>query len=496
MTEDFDLVVIGAGPAGMAAADEASAHGVRVVVLDEQPEPGGQIYRNISTNQRNESRVNDILGADYRRGATLARQFVMACEDGRIDYRPDCTVWQVDRDRTVQMARGGRAEDLRSRRLIVATGAMERPVPIPGWTLPGVMSAGAAQIMLKAAQAVPRGPVVVAGTGPLLLLIAQQLVDAGATVAALLETTRAADYLAALPKLPAALRAPGYLRKGMAMRNRLRKAGVPIFSAVHDLSAIGGERVETVRFRRRGASHEIATSLLLLHQGVVPNVQITRQLGCEHAWDEAQRCWRPALDEWGNTSLDGIAVAGDGGGIAGAEAAALAGRIARRAHRRDRSRAPAGQARRGGARGAPAPRVEHPSRRPPAARCAVPPEPGDFESARCGDDSLPLRGGDGRRDPRRGVARRHRPEPGQGLSALRHGAVPGSALWPHRFGDHRRRHRQDGGRDRLLPHPPADQAGDARRAGGVRVRYRRSTATASTCADQGNWSIGKTRSTL
>jgi NADPH-dependent 2,4-dienoyl-CoA reductase/sulfur reductase-like enzyme len=328
MTEDFDLVVIGAGPAGMAAADEASAHGVRVVVLDEQPEPGGQIYRNISTNQRNESRVNDILGADYRRGATLARQFVMACEDGRIDYRPDCTVWQVDRDRTVQMSRGGRAEDLRSRRLIVATGAMERPVPIPGWTLPGVMSAGAAQIMLKAAQAVPRGPVVVAGTGPLLLLIAQQLVDAGATVAALLETTRAADYLAALPKLPAALRAPGYLRKGMAMRNRLRKAGVPIFSAVHDLSAIGGERVETVRFRRRGASHEIATSLLLLHQGVVPNVQITRQLGCEHAWDEAQRCWRPALDEWGNTSLDGIAVAGDGGGIAGAEAAALAGRIA------------------------------------------------------------------------------------------------------------------------------------------------------------------------
>jgi NADPH-dependent 2,4-dienoyl-CoA reductase/sulfur reductase-like enzyme len=328
MTEDFDLVVIGAGPAGMAAADEASAHGVRVVVLDEQPEPGGQIYRNISTNQRNESRVNDILGADYRRGATLARQFVMACEDGRIDYRPDCTVWQVDRDRTVQMSRGGRAEDLRSRRLIVATGAMERPVPIPGWTLPGVMSAGAAQIMLKAAQAVPRGPVVVAGTGPLLLLIAQQLVDAGATVAALLETTRAADYLAALPKLPAALRAPGYLRKGMAMRNRLRKAGVPIFSAVHDLSAIGGERVETVRFRRRGASHEIATSLLLLHQGVVPNVQITRQLGCEHARDEAQRCWRPALDAWGNTSLDGIAVAGDGGGIAGAEAAALAGRIA------------------------------------------------------------------------------------------------------------------------------------------------------------------------
>jgi NADPH-dependent 2,4-dienoyl-CoA reductase/sulfur reductase-like enzyme len=328
MTENGDLVVIGAGPAGMAAAEEASAHGLRVVVLDEQPEPGGQIYRNISSNQRNESRINDILGPDYRRGATLARQFAMAFEDGRIDYRPDCTVWQVDGDRTVHLSRSGRAEDLRARRLIVATGAMERPVPIPGWTLPGVMGAGAAQIMLKAAQAVPRGPVVVAGAGPLLLLIARQLVDAGATVAALLETTRAADYLAALPKLPAALRAPGYLRKGMAMRRRLRQAGVPAFAAVQDLSAVGSARVEAVRFRHRGKTHEIAAEILLLHQGVVPNVQITRQLGCAHDWDPAQRCWRPALDEWGNTSLDGIAVAGDGGGIAGAEAAALAGRIA------------------------------------------------------------------------------------------------------------------------------------------------------------------------
>lgn len=328
MSADCDVAVIGAGPAGMAAAEEASAHGLRVVLLDEQPEPGGQIYRNISTNTHSGTPINDILGPDYRKGATLARRFVTACEDGRIDYRRDATVWQVDRDLTLHLSQAGGVADIHARRLIVATGAMERPVPIPGWTLPGVMAAGAAQIMLKAAQAVPDGPVAVAGAGPLLLLIARQLVDAGATVAAVLETTSASDYLAALPKLPAALRAHGYLRKGVAMRRRLRKARVPFYSGVRSLSVAGSDRAEAVRFEHRGATREIAAATVLLHQGVVPNVQITRQLGCEHVWDEAQRCWRPALDDWCNTSLEGIAVAGDGGGIAGAEAAAIAGRIA------------------------------------------------------------------------------------------------------------------------------------------------------------------------
>ena len=328
MTAGCDIAVIGAGPAGMAAAEEASAHGLRAVVLDEQPEPGGQIYRNISTNSVNAPRLNDILGPDYQRGATLARQFVMAGEDDRIDYRPDALVWQVDRDLTVHFSRAGGADCLRPSHLIVATGAMERPVPIPGWTLPGVMSAGGAQIMLKAARAVPDGPVVLAGAGPLLLLVARQIADAGADITAVLETTGAVDYIAAMPKLPAALRAHGDLRTGRAMRRSLRRARVPVYSGARAFAAVGSDRLEAVRFVHRGKAREIATSTLMLHHGVVPNVQVTRQLGCEHAWDEAQRCWRPVLDGWYNTSLDGVAVAGDGGGIAGAEAAALAGRIA------------------------------------------------------------------------------------------------------------------------------------------------------------------------
>jgi NADPH-dependent 2,4-dienoyl-CoA reductase/sulfur reductase-like enzyme len=328
MSAACDVAVVGAGPAGMAAAEEASANGLRVVVLDEQPEPGGQIYRNISTNVRNASPLNEILGVDYGRGATPARRFAMACEDGRIEYRSETTVWQADRDLTLHLSHAGGADDIRARHLIVATGAMERPVPIPGWTLPGVMGAGAAQIMLKTAQAVPNESVIIAGAGPLLLLVARQLADAGAEITAVLETTGVADYLAALPKLPAALRASDYLRKGIAMRRSLRKARIPIYSGVSVLAAVGSERLEAVRFTHRGKPREIAAGMLLLHHGVVPSVQVTRQLGCDHAWDEAQRCWRPVLDGWHNTTIAGVAVAGDAGGIAGAEAAALAGRIA------------------------------------------------------------------------------------------------------------------------------------------------------------------------
>lgn len=324
MSADTDLIIIGAGPAGQAAAVEAASHGLSVVVLDEQSQPGGQIYRSITRNAANESKLRDILGRDYMRGAALAREFGNA----DIDYRAGTSVWQVDPNCAVSFSHSGTASQITGRRLLIATGAQERPVAIPGWTLPGVMGAGAAQVLLKASGAVPIGRVVVAGSGPLLLLVTQQLIDAGADVVALLETTRAADYLAAAGALPGALRAPEYLRKGMAMRRHVKAAGVPIYSGVRGLAVLGDKAAEGIRFQNGGAAREIAADTILLHEGVVPNVQITRQLWCDHEWVEQQRYWRPILDDYYNTSIDGIAVAGDSAGIYGAEAAAVAGRIA------------------------------------------------------------------------------------------------------------------------------------------------------------------------
>lgn len=322
MTDSVDLLVVGAGPAGMAAAATGAECGLSVRLLDEQPVPGGQIYRNIEA--AGDSRLGEILGEDYRAGERLAR----GLRESSVDYRPGTTVWRVDGDGRVAWTDGTRARLTQAGRIVAATGAMERPVPIPGWTLPGVMGAGAAQVLLKTAGMVPEGPVVIAGSGPLLFLVAAQLAAAGADIAAVIETTRFGDYLRAARHLPAALRAGDYLRKGQALIGAVRARGIPIHSAAQGIRALGTDRVTAVSFAAHHVEREIGAATLLLHQGVVPSVQITRQAGAEHEWCALQRYWRPVVDKWGATSVTTLAVAGDGAGILGGEAAAEAGRIA------------------------------------------------------------------------------------------------------------------------------------------------------------------------
>ena len=168
---NLDLAIVGAGPAGMAAAVEAAEHGLSVAVLDDQPEPGGQIYRGI---ERAGPELSTILGEEYCAGRTLARDFRAA----GIDYRPNSAVWRLDVGARLAFSRDGRAATLAADRVLIATGAMERPVPVPGAERPGVMGAGAAQTLLKASGLVPAGRVVLAGSGPLLLLVGCQLLDA------------------------------------------------------------------------------------------------------------------------------------------------------------------------------------------------------------------------------------------------------------------------------------------------------------------------------
>lgn len=317
----YDFIVIGAGPAGLAAAATAREHGLSTLVLDEQAEPGGQIYRAV---ERADARHVAAFGEDYRRGQDLVQEF----RASGAQYRPGATVWNVDRDLTVSIVADGRATQVRGKRLLIATGAMERPVAIPGWTLPGVMGAGAADVLLKSAQMVPSGRVVLAGSGPLLLLVACHMLEHGVQVRALLETTKFSDYLKALPEIPGALKKSDYLLRGLSMRRQIRKAGIPTYQGVRDLEALGAGKVEKVRFTCGGDSRELAVDTLLVHEGVVPSTQITRMLNCEHAWDEVQRYWHPVVDAWGNTSASGVAVAGDGGRVCGAKTAEAAGRLA------------------------------------------------------------------------------------------------------------------------------------------------------------------------
>ncbi|CAH2598612.1 Opine oxidase subunit A [Rhodovastum atsumiense] len=325
MSTVWDAIVIGAGPAGLAAASLLAEQGAQVVVLDEQPAPGGQIYRAIEAGQANAGLLR-ILGPEYAHGGTLAARF----RASGASYRPGTQVWQVTAEREVWVTSGGRSELLQGRAVVLATGAMERPVPVPGWTLPGVMTAGAVQILLKSAQVLPAEGLVLAGSGPLLSVVAMQCLRAGVKPAAILETATRADALAALRHLPAALGrvARGYLLKGVQMKLALWRAGIPVFREVSDIRIEGDTEAQAVSFRTPGGPRRVAATLVALHEGVVPMTQVTRSLGCEHVWDDAQCCFRPVLDSWGNSSVPGFLVAGDGGGIGGALAAEHAGRIA------------------------------------------------------------------------------------------------------------------------------------------------------------------------
>ncbi|KAA0983025.1 FAD-binding protein [Pseudomonas sp. ANT_J12] len=320
---EVDLLIIGAGPAGMSCAVQAREAGLNVLLLDENQQPGGQIYRSVAQSPLVDP---DVLGKDYIVGAALVKRFLAS----GATYWPGTLAWQITRDRQVSFTRNGAnggSGQIQARALVIANGAQERPVPFPGWTLPGVMGIGAAQTLLKSAALLPSQRVVLAGSGPLLYLFAWQLIRAGSSVAAILDTTPRANRFPALRYLFSALRAPGYLFKGIGLLKTIRGSAIPHIHHVEALTAQGQGAVESVRYTVGGREAHIDSDLLLVHQGVIPNVQLTRSLGCKHLWDDVQLCWRPELDEWGQTSLAGTYVAGDGGGIDGAKVAELSGAL-------------------------------------------------------------------------------------------------------------------------------------------------------------------------
>ncbi|RMX03510.1 FAD-dependent oxidoreductase [Corticibacter populi] len=324
-TADFDLVVIGAGPAGMAAALAASRGGLSTLLIDEQPAVGGQIYRSITDTDAQRER---ILGPDYSHGAALAREVLEANAAGRLTHWSGTAVWQVAPDKTLHVLRESRTQAVRGRAIIVATGAMERPFPVPGWTLPGVMTAGAGQILLKSASLVPSTPVVLAGCGPLLYLLAAQYLRAGVPLRAILDTTAGTDLRLVLRHARDLLAGWQYVGKGLRLLREIKAAGVPFFHDVQQLRLEGHDRLERVSFTAGGKVQVLDCQLALLHQGVVPNTQISWSLRARHRWDDTQLCWLPECDEWGQLSVPGIHVAGDGAAIGGALVAALQGELA------------------------------------------------------------------------------------------------------------------------------------------------------------------------
>lgn len=315
-----DLLIIGGGAAGLSAAATAQGCGLSVDLVEERATFGGNYYAGAGETPF----AGAPFGKDHAHGAAL----IAAAR--RADLAAETLAWRFEPDgRTFTLGAKGAVRPITPKRLLIATGAMERPVPLPGGLLPGVMYAGAAQLLMKTVGHVPAGRFVLVGSGPLLLLVAKQLLGFGLRPEAIVDTAARTGFADSLRSLPAALNAPDLIAKGLGLHRALRRAGVPWHHHASAIAIEGRNRAEAVCFTdAAGQRQRITTDLVLLHDGVVPNDQVSRQLACAEVWNPAQRCFNLVLSPWGETSRPGIFAAGDCTGIWGAKAAELSGQIA------------------------------------------------------------------------------------------------------------------------------------------------------------------------
>jgi len=316
------IVIVGAGPAGIRAAETLAMAGLRPVVIDREPASGGQIYRRPPPGFSRPASA--LYGEDA--GKATALHDVFDGLVGRMDYRPRSEVFGITGD-IVHVHDGRTLTDLPFDALILATGATDRIAPLPGWTLPGVHSLGGAQIALKSQGCAIGHRVVLIGSGPLLTLVAVQYADAGADVAAVLDTASRADLARGAVHMMAAR--PGLLARGLRLRARLRRHGVPYCNGVRDLRIEGAQEVERVVWRTAGGAVRSAEcDGVGMGWHLRSETQLAQLAGCALVWDAAWQQSVPMADPMGRSSRRGVYLAGDGVRILGADGAEFAGRLA------------------------------------------------------------------------------------------------------------------------------------------------------------------------
>jgi len=315
----------------MSAALVLAEAGARPTVLDENPRIGGQIYRQPPPVPRAAGRAPTPKDASAGHGAELCGRFDAARE--RIELLTDTSVWGVFPERRLAVGQGQGWQMIAAEHLVLATGAYEYAPPFPGWTLPGVMTPGGAQSLVKTWNVRPGKSAVVAGSGPFLLIVAQQLKAAGVEVKAVVELARRSEFLAQALGLASN---PALLAEGLGYVRRLRAAGIPLRWG-HVVCAAHGEggALRSVSIAPCNAEGEpdrtrtetIEADTLAIGYGFVPRVELAQLAGCSLRFRDDLGGWIPEASELGETSASNVWVAGDGGGVSGSVVAELEGTL-------------------------------------------------------------------------------------------------------------------------------------------------------------------------
>ncbi len=288
MSIETDVAIIGAGPAGLSAALEASQIGARVTLIDENARPGGQYFRQLPAAFRLLNR--SAMGRDYGAGQDLLSRL----QDERIRLMSEALVWGSFEPGTLEIYHQGRCRRLQAARVVVATGAYDRPIAFPGWTLPGVITGGAAQIMIKSQWVLPGQKVLLSGSGVFQLPVAAQLIKAGAQVVAILEASRVGGWLSGVST---AWKHLGKANEAKDYLGTILKARVPYRFGWAVIEARGDGRVEEAVIAQvdeewrviAGTEQTLSVDTICTGFGFVSSLQLPRLLGCRSEWD---RNWR------------------------------------------------------------------------------------------------------------------------------------------------------------------------------------------------------------
>ncbi len=319
MQNSWDIVVLGAGPAGGEAARAASQGGARVLLIDEQARPGGQVWR-----ARAVARSGSVASAEERQG-TRHRQ---AIEESDVTFLGSARLWHIERKEqnwTLHIVVNRLSQGHEARCVILAPGAREFVQPFPGWTTPGVFGLAGVTALMKSQQCPPGRRVVVAGGGPLALFAAAEILRLGGEVTALVTPNSRSEWLRCLPLL--ALN-PALAAKGAELVLRIRRAGVPVLWRHVVARASGDGELDHVKatpctsdWRPTAGGKTLIADALCVGHGLVPNTEVAALAGLKLAYDQTSGMWVVPTGIHGETDLPGLFVCGDGAIVRGAQTA-------------------------------------------------------------------------------------------------------------------------------------------------------------------------------